>query len=343
MARARVAIISEVPASRTEGSERLITDIMEALGEEGWVLARRIRVGRWERWRASFGKLDVERPSLIHFYPIGSLTLGALVRAWLWRRRSITRSVLLHAFQARRSEARVPAWLLRACLGSQGGVVTQSWRLAVTLRGTVPVFFVPPAVDARVFRPPTRVEREEARRALGIRDGEQVLLHVGHLRRTRNLSVLCQLRAIGLRVIMVASPRLPADSAVRAMLMDGGVEIVEGVQGEIHHYYWAADRYVFPVVQASAAVGIPLSVLEALATGLGVVTTPFDGLRAILGDAWPGVTWGEAGRFVEVVQATLDHGVPETTVAESARARFGLDRVIMEYVGVYDHLLGGGS
>jgi hypothetical protein len=163
MARPRVLIVTEVPASRTEGSERLITDVMEVLTAQGRAVTRTVPLTKWARWSAPLQSGGEERPLLVHFYPIGSLTAGALVRAWLWRRHSETRSVLLHAFQTFRGDLRVPRWVLRTCLGSRGGVVSQSWRLTNALQAKgIPVFFVPPAVNPKEFRPPRPAERKAA-------------------------------------------------------------------------------------------------------------------------------------------------------------------------------------
>jgi glycosyltransferase involved in cell wall biosynthesis len=50
---------------------------------------------------------------------------------------------------------------------------------------------------------------------------------------------------------------------------------------EVSDYYRAADVYVFPTVDRSATIGVPLSIVEALANDLPVVAR-----RSFLTERW---------------------------------------------------------
>jgi glycosyltransferase involved in cell wall biosynthesis len=112
-----------------------------------------------------------------------------------------------------------------------------------------------------------RCTPQEARDRLAIPPDETVFLHVGHCTPGRNLLALGPLADAGL-LLLVMSPytayapeTLPADPRVR--VVHGRVEVAD--------YYRAADVYVFPTVDRSATIGVPLSIVEALANDVPVV------------------------------------------------------------------------
>jgi glycosyltransferase involved in cell wall biosynthesis len=57
-----------------------------------------------------------------------------------------------------------------------------------------------------------------------------------------------------------------------------GIIVIDEYIGEVHELYQASDCYVFPVSSSTGAVEIPLSVIEACACNLPVLTTRFGAL-----------------------------------------------------------------
>ena len=140
---------------------------------------------------------------------------------------------------------------------------------------------IPLGVDTEVFSPAEPAERDSLRRAYGIGD-EKVILHVGHLRPGRNLRLLEKLASSGARLGLVTSSSTIADPGVRQMLQGSSIHILNEFVDDIADAYRVADGYAFPTVSATDAIEIPLSVLEAMATNLPVVSMAFGGLPDIL-------------------------------------------------------------
>jgi glycosyltransferase involved in cell wall biosynthesis len=140
--------------------------------------------------------------------------------------------------------------------------------------------FVPAGVDLRRFHPPTAEERESERQALGLQDGERLVLHVGHLNRRRmdpdDVGPLASVP--NTRVVVVGSTSTPQDAGLVRQLESSGCRVVREFMPHIERVYGAADVYLFPTRDQRSCIGVPLSVLEALACGLPVVTTRFEGL-----------------------------------------------------------------
>ena len=140
--------------------------------------------------------------------------------------------------------------------------------------------FVAAGVDLERFRPPTREQREDMREELGIGPEERFVLHVGHLNRRRldavEVARIAQRPAH--RVVVVGSSSTPHDAGLVRELEASGARVISDFLPEIERIYGAADVYLFPTRDQRSCIGVPLSVLEALACGLPVVSTRFEGL-----------------------------------------------------------------
>jgi glycosyltransferase involved in cell wall biosynthesis len=66
--------------------------------------------------------------------------------------------------------------------------------------------------------------------------------------------------------------------------------VIDEYTDDIHEIYQAADLYFFPVSIRTGALEFPLSVIEACACGLPVLTTRFGALTEILEDGG-GLEW----------------------------------------------------
>ena len=175
--------------------------------------------------------------------------------------------------------------------------------------------FVAAGVDLERFRPPTREEREDTREELGIGPEERFVLHVGHLNRRRlEASEVARIaQHPGHRVIVVGSTSTPQDPGLVRDLEAAGVRIVSEFLPEIEKIYGAADVYLFPTRDQRSCIGVPLSVLEALACGLPVVSTRFEGLPRLF----------PATPFVQFVSgdAQMDRALAQAPAAGDERAR----------------------
>lgn len=136
-------------------------------------------------------------------------------------------------------------------------------------------------VDRMRFRPITAEAKEALRKDLNIPAESHVVLHVGHWRSGRNISLLGRISRNGHQMVFVASPRFSAPPRERRFLEWCGARVICDFVPDIERFYQAADVYVFPVRMARGAIEQPLSVLEALATGIPVVAFPVGGIHDI--------------------------------------------------------------
>jgi glycosyltransferase involved in cell wall biosynthesis len=156
-----------------------------------------------------------------------------------------------------------------------------------------------PAQDAR--------EKDRLRKKFGIPPQKFVILHVGHINRDRNLEALVPLQGRDRQVLIVSSSSTSSvsyeDERLKRVLKSAGIIIIDGFLDQIEEVYRLSDLYVFPVVRETGCISLPLSVLEAMASGLPVLTSEFGGLQELFKKPGHGLRYELPSRFLEAVQA----------------------------------------
>ncbi len=216
-------------------------------------------------------------PDAIVYIPTACATLFSFIRARVLAHYASGRPVVLAALQPRV----YPSWQVPLMPRlAPDWVLVQSERTAVQLRRLgCRVGLLPPAVDCVRFRAASAEEKTALRSRYGIPSDVTVVLHVGHLKSKRNVSRLCAIgRRPGYHALIVGSTSTLQDQALKNELHGQGVTVVDSYVERIEDMYRLSDVYAFLCADPTAAIDMPLSVLEAMACNLAVVSTPFGGL-----------------------------------------------------------------
>ena len=296
-----LVVAEEVDDLPDEGYDRFSTELAAALvrrrqvlvhftpqiGSHRSLVAKVVaRLGR--AWRAA-RQPDVRRlrPAVVLYMSVHPATVPALLRAALLRR--VAGAPVAMMIIQPNSFSALGRWLLKVVppdllLVGTDPECQEARRLGVNSG------VIWSGVDTERFRPPEAGEKEELRRRYGLPVGDQIVMHVGHLRESRNLRALVPLAATpGVTVVVVASRRTwPETEDLRRELEAQGVRVLDGYQPRIEELYRLADCYVFPCTEADHAIALPLSVVEAIGSGLPVVAMRFRALPERL-SAMPGV------------------------------------------------------
>jgi glycosyltransferase involved in cell wall biosynthesis/thymidylate kinase len=310
---ARILIVTELSRRPDEGMRNWCRQVDRAVSSRGHSIAFLDLEGdpRWAAFRPSTARA-VRRSAadLTLYVPYSGLTRWALWRLMAVRAARAGRSTAIVVLQAApaisalRPVLRVP---LALCA---------SRRLAsVASRVAREVVIFPAAIDLEQFRPPGTA-KADLRSELGLPAEGRIVLHVGHLRASRNLELLAEMgRVEGRHVVVIASTSTPVEPEILALLRRSGVRVIRELIPRIERYYQAADVYVFPVVDEQGSIEVPLTVLEAAACGTPVVTTRFGGLPEIF-DGSAGITFAPP----ESMKAAVDEALQRTHDPAAIRA-----------------------
>lgn len=215
---------------------------------------------------------------------------------------------------------------------------------------STPCTVIPNGVDLARFRPPTAGERDELRRRLNLPLDRPLVVTVGAVSARKGSDLLVKawghlLESYPRAMLLMIGPRRQPDGSdqeFQRRLDDllGPLEqsiVFCGERRDVEQLLRAADVFVF----ASHKEGMPNALLEAMASGLPVVTTDFEGLSD---------SFGRAGRDYLLVSHAPDAlaaelgrclGSPDLagSLGQAARAwvqgHLGIDNSLDRYAALY--------
>ena len=176
----------------------------------------------------------------------------------------------------------------------------------------------PLVIDLSKFKSLGKIDRKvELREKYNLPASAYIITHMGHLNNGRNLESLIPLQNAGYQVVIIGSSSTPVDAlgseSLKRKLTDSGIIIIEKYLEDIEEIYQLSDLYIFPVVKKCGSIGLPLSILEARACGVPVLTTDFGSIREFLNNDYGGVIYSAPDLFLhamrEIRYSNADHKI----------------------------------
>jgi glycosyltransferase involved in cell wall biosynthesis len=140
---------------------------------------------------------------------------------------------------------------------------------------------LPLGVDVAKYFPATLDKKLILRKKYGLPALRFLYLHIGHIKNERQLLELAANVPSAASLIVIGSTSTDQDLLIKRRLEEKGVCVFNTYLESIEELYQAVDCYIFHVSNIGAAIEIPLSVLEAMATNLPVITTKYGGLPSM--------------------------------------------------------------
>jgi len=288
------------------------------------------------------------RPAVVHTHIIGLNYAYPL----MLRYRTPARVHTVHSLARREMGVRVGAWVRMLAFRYRfGGVVPVA--VADEVRASIQQLYgypdpplIPNGIPTDEYAPnPDR--RVQWRQAHGIEPHATVLTHVGRFAPPKNHALLieafAQVRSDApLYLLLVGGGEL--ENAVREQVaglgLQGRVRFL-GVRADVADILRASDVFVL----SSRVEGNPMSVMEAMAAGLPVVSTAVGGVPELVREGVTGllVPSEDAGALAQAMQALVDDPVRRQAMGAAARqhavAHFDIRHTVRMYEELYESLL----
>jgi glycosyltransferase involved in cell wall biosynthesis len=197
--------------------------------------------------------------------------------------------------------------------------------------------FVYSGVDLKRFHPVSKKEKEELRARHEVESDKFVVLHVGPVKKSRNLECLRKIQGDSdNQVLLVGRPSTKYEREVAEVLENAGVVVTQDYNARIEELYALSDCYIFPTTDAAGSIDVPLSVLEAMACGLPVVSTRFGGLPRIFSEA-DGFCYADVEEFPDRLKILKLQGAAVKT--RELVFPYSWENIARNLVEVYEQML----
>ena len=147
------------------------------------------------------------------------------------------------------------------------------------------VKYIKMGVDTKKFMPVTIERAEELKIKYGFDSKKPIVLHVGHMKKGRNVGKLVDIED-KYNVLLVASTLTANESdpeLVDKLSARPNIRILDDYIDRIEEIYQLSDVYFFPTVESGNCIDVPLSCLEAASCNKSVVTTDYGEMSEFIG------------------------------------------------------------
>ncbi len=267
--------------------------------------------------RRLYHKINHFKPDVTIYFPFQSSTFASYLRQYILRSFSISAISIFIALQPKV----IKKWQnYLASVLFQGIALTPSQTLSAQWNSIgMHNYLIPLNTDLEKFS----IQKEEKIKSI-LREKYELPLdafivsHMGHLNEGRNLRSLIGLKANNnCQIVLVSSSSTPSDAigtnVLRRELIDAGIIIIDRTLEHIEEIYQLSDLYIFPVLNENSSIGMPLSILEARACGIPVLTTDYGSVRHYFDDDFGGIFYTEPDNFAAIIDRIRSLKIKEFT------------------------------
>lgn len=242
-------------------------------------------------------------PYTIIYLPFASATFASYLRLFILNLYTLNNKNVFISLQPKplKSWQRSLVHFMKPKLAATPSPALYSFWKSLKIRSQlIPLYTV-----LEYYRPVNKEQKIFLRKKYNLPEDRIIVSHMGHLNQGRNLESLIPLQKAGKQVIIIGSSSTPEDSigpaSLKQNLANKGINIIDHYIEKIEEIYQLSDAYIFPVVQKNSSIGLPLSILEARACGIPVITTNFGSVSHFLGNDHGNIYYSNPENFLKAL------------------------------------------
>jgi len=327
----KICVLGEFYGHPDEGMRKLSFQLAAGLSKKGHeVLALDVRDTyrmRFWRWRhiAAFEPHIIQ---YVHGQPFVSLLIMKLLSFYYRRAKIVVYST--HPSFSLPLKKLLP--LFKPDL-----ILTQSYETEkMFLKYGCETTFLPAGVDLERFKPASAKLKQELREKYRLDKDKFIILHIGSIKKVRNVRLLERVARDDNQVIVVGSTSTGVEKDTLQHLQKHGCLVWVKYFENIEEIYALSDCYVFPTVRPMGSIELPLSVLEAMSCNLAVISTKFGALPRMF-EARDGLIFADKeGDFIKGLEK-VKSGI-EVKNREKVLP-YSWESIVQRLEGIYEEIL----
>jgi len=249
------------------------------------------------------------RPEIVHYIP-GPSVMSLIIARALKLRCNGARTVMSATQPRIPHSLRFLLPLLKPDL-----VLTQSSEMEELMaKAGYKTEFLPNGVNTERFVPVSGDTREKLRDKYGLSREKFIILHIGSIRKRRNLQLLAEIqqKSRDSQVLIIGSTTTPLEQDVYQDAVESGCIVWRRYFERIEEIYALSDCYIFPASARLSGVDLPLSVMEAMSCNLPVISTGFGALSRLFIEGG-GLHFAETREEFREIVDTVKAGIEVST------------------------------
>ena len=334
----RICLLGNSTGSIDEGMKNITFNISKELSKKHELLVLNpLNVFSLHLWQS----IKEFNPDIVHYIPgpsINSFIIVKLISLYLkYLNNRSTKFVMSAPFP---KLSAISKEIIRLFKPDLMIVQSKSTEKIFAKRGFKTILLPLSGVDVKKFRPVKENTKYKLREKYGVNADRFVVLHIGHIKEGRNLQILkkIQTKNNNVQVVIVGSTSTEIEKKIYRELVDGGCIVITKYIHNIEEIYQLSDCYVFPTVNKLNSIELPLSVLEAMACNLPVVSTKFGALPEYFTEGNGLIFVKNCDQILEIVS-----NLRETNKDVDTRKKvihFSWENISKKLVKIYEELLG---
>lgn len=331
----RICILGDFSGNHDEGMKNVAFQLAKGLSKDYKVLTLNIKdIFKINFWK----KLNAFNPQIFH-YTQGPTIFSLIILKIMSLRFSDSKTVIsaIHTHPHLFSFLRILIPLFKPDL-----VLVQSHETEkLFVDSGCKTKFLPNGINLEKFRPISIDTKKNLRMKYGIDLQKFVILHVGTIKKGRNIQVLKDLQKGDYQVLIVGTTTIPVEKDVQHDLEKSGCLIWIKYFQNINEIYALSDCYVFPVPPTNRldCIELSLSDIEAMACNLPVISTKFGGLTRIF-DEGDGLILIDNDSDIYKALKIIQSGTIQIKTREKVLA-YSWENIIEELKSAYSSLADG--
>lgn len=208
------------------------------------------------------------------------------------------------------------------------------------------ISYIPNGVDTNLFKPVDKEKKQELREYFGIPKQDLVLLSVGNLTLAKNPLKLIEIYSLvekkyeNISLVVVGTGEL--ENVVKREAQKRGINVVFLGQidySRIHKVYACSDIYIM----TSRNEGMPLTLLEAMSSGLPCIVSNIPSLSYPVNNAKAGITinldkeYTAADKIINLLNSNLSKF--EKNARNYAEKNFDWKKITKKYINEFEKII----